>query len=141
MKHLYRPRRQFLYGNRNGYIALISVMIISTLVVLIATSASLLSLSESGMSLQETQAWQSYYLADFCTEYALIKLESVLDYAGETITVGDGFCNISLGGTGNFNRVIETQSAVLGQTRKIKVEISQVSPVMQITSWQQVVSF
>lgn len=144
MKHLWRWKIQSPCGDKEqGYIALISVLIISALAILIASSANLLSISESNMSLQENQAWESFYLADFCAEQALMKLESVLNYSGnETITIGEESCDIlPLEGSGNFNRVIKTQSIVSGQTRKIKVEISQVSPVMQITSWQQVAEF
>lgn len=148
MKHLWTQKIPFLYGNNTarkerGYIALISVFIISAIIVLIATSASLLSISESDMSLQENQAWESFYLASFCVEQALMKLESVLNYEGnETLILGGKSCDIlPLEGSGNFNRVIKAQSTASGQTRRIKVEISQVSPVMQITSWQQVAEF
>ncbi len=128
---------------RNGYIALISVLIISAIVVLIATSASLISIGESDMALQENQARESFYLADFCAEYALMKLESVLNYSGnKTVTLGQNSCNIlSIEGSGNYNRVVKVQSTFSGQTRKVKVQISQISPTMQITSWQGVSDF
>lgn len=142
MKHSFLRRPASPYGDK-GYIALISVLIISAIVVLIATSASLVSIGESDMALQQNQAWESFYLSDFCAEYALMKLESVLNYSGnETVTIGGNSCVIRpISGSGNFNRTVETQSTFSNQTRKVKVQISQISPTMQITSWQGVSDF
>ena len=58
-----------------GYIALISVLIISAVVLLIATSASLFSIGEANMGLEESQSWQAYYLANLCIEKALMGLK------------------------------------------------------------------
>lgn len=143
MKHPFLWKPPFPCEDKNGYIALISVLIISAIVVLIATSASLLSISESDMALQENQARESFYVADFCSEYALMKLESVLSYSGnEAVTIGEDSCLIRpISGSGNFNRVVETQSVFSDQIRKTRIEISQISSVMQISSWQQVADF
>lgn len=137
------PRQLFHCDNQSGYIALISVLIISAVVILIATSASLVSISESDMALQQNQAKESFYLADACAEYTLMKLGSVLNYAGnETVTIGENSCFIRpISGSGNFNRIIEVQSTFSNQTRKIRIQVSQISPVMQITSWQEVADF
>lgn len=144
MKHLWRQKIQFPCGSKEqGYIALISVIIISALVVLIASSANLLSISESDMGLQENQAWEAFYLATACAEDALMKLKDNLKYGGnETLTFDNGTCTIlSLEGSANKDRIIKVASTAYNQTRKIKIEINKVNPDMEIKSWQQVVDF
>ena len=146
MKHLYLQKTQFPYESKKhslveqGYIALISVIIISALIILIASSANLISISESNMGLGERQSWEAFYLANACGEEALIKLKEDLKYKGnETFVFDNGSCEI-LGATGggNRNRVIRASGSAYNMVRKIKIEINQVNPEMDIESWLEV---
>ncbi|MFH1462507.1 MAG: hypothetical protein ABIG08_02365 [bacterium] len=145
MRHRLIQRQLFPCETKQGYIAIVSVIIISAIALLAASSASLFSIGESNMALEENQAEEAFYLADFCAEYALMKIESVLNYSGnETITMGEDSCDILLiGGSGNFNRTIRVQAEhrLSNSTSKIEVEVSRVSPVMEIASWQEVADF
>jgi len=143
MKHLWIQKPPLPYGNRNGYIALISILIISALSVLIATSATLISIGEADMSLQENQAWESFYLATACAEEGLMKLKNNLNYEGnETLTFDNGSCTILVPeGSGNKDRAIKVTSTVKNLIRKIKIEINRVNPDMKINSWSEVTSF
>ncbi len=129
--------------NQKGYIALISVLIVTALVILIASSANLASISESNMGLKEQQTWEVYYLATACAEEALMSLKKDLDYSGnETLTFADGECTIlDIGGTGNQNRTIKTSGSAFGLIRKIKIEINRIRPEIEIESWQEVADF
>jgi hypothetical protein len=134
-----------MYNNQNqkGYIALISILIVSGMTLLIAISVSLSGISESDMGLLKNQSTKAFYLATLCAEDALVKLKNDLKYSGnETLTIGEGSCTIlAIKGGGNFNRVVKTTGTIYNQIRKIKVEISQVNPKMEISSWQEVTSF
>lgn len=136
MKNSYRN----LKPKSEGYIALISVLIISAIAILIASSANLISISESNMSLQESKGWEAFYLATACAEDALMKLKDNLNYPGnETLTFDTGTCTISpLEGEGNEDRIIKVSAAAYNQTRKIKIRIKRVNPDMEISSWQEV---
>lgn len=125
----------------NGYIALISVLIISALAILIASSANLISISESKMGLQENQSWESFYLAKACAEKALIELKNDLNYTGnETLPFDTENCTILLvEGTGNENRVIKVTATAFKQTRKIKIEINRVNPETEIKFWSEII--
>lgn len=129
--------------NQQGYIALISILIISALVLLLGISANLLSISESDMSLQTNQASEVYYLATACVEDALMKLKDNLNYGGNEILIFDnGTCTIKpLEGVENKDRVIKTFGNAYNQVRRIKIEINRVNPNMEIKSWQQVAEF
>lgn len=129
--------------NQPGYIALISVIIISALAILIASSANLVSIGESDMGLQENQSWEAFYLATACAEEALMRLKDNLDYVGnETLTFDSGFCTIEpLEGIGNQDRIIKVFGTAHNQIRKIKIEINTVNPETEISSWQELADF
>lgn len=123
-----------------GFIALISILIIGAVVLVISIGLSLRSISETDMSLSQQQANTALSLANLCAEQALFKLESVLNYSGsETLNIDGNSCSIlAITGSGNINRTVTTQSTVAGYTRKVKAIVSQISPVMQISSWNEV---
>lgn len=129
--------------NQKGYIALISVVFISSLLVLIVVSFNLISITEIGISLREVQTTESFYLAQACAEEALIKLKENVDYTGgEALEIEDGSCDIvSVEGEGNYNRTIKVSSSFHNMTRRIKVEIAEVNPQTKINSWEEVESF
>jgi len=129
--------------NQNGFIALISVLIVGAVVLVVSIGISLRSVDESNMSLDEQESHRALALANLCAEQALMKLESSLNYNGnESIIVGDESCDIlTIGGAGNLTRTVKTSSVVSGYTRRIKVEVSRISPIMQISSWESVGSF
>lgn len=149
MKHLYLQKTQFPYESKKhslaeeGYIALISVIIISALIILIASSSNLISISESSMGLKEGQSWEAFYLANACGEEALIKLKESLKYKGdETLIFENGTCTILSGtGAGNQNRMIKVSASAYNIVRKIKIVINHVNPEIDIKSWLEVTDF
>jgi len=144
MKHHWIQKIQFLCGNKErGYIALISVLIISAVLLLIACSSNLISIGESDMSLLENQSWQSFYLAAACAEHALVELKNNLKYTGnETLFFDNGTCDIlPVEGKGSKNRVIKVSGTAYNQVRKIKIEINKVNPKMEIKSWTNITDF
>lgn len=135
--------KQLQCQGSNGYIALVSILIICAIILLIAISTNLLAISESDMGLQKDQASQTYYLASLCAEDALMKLKNHLNYSGdEAIIINNGSCYIyPTEGSGNQDRIIKTTGTIYGHTRKIKIEIDRVNPDVQINSWQEVADF
>jgi len=129
--------------DERGFIALISVMIIGILALLIAVNLSSRSVGEAYMGFDDQEAHRSLALAETCAEKALASLKISLTYPGnETVSIGDYTCQIlPVEGTGNANRTIKTQSLASGYAKRIKIEIAQVNPSLQITSWQEVSGF
>jgi hypothetical protein len=128
---------------KNGYIALVSILLISSLTLFLAVNANLFGISESRMALDGAHSSKAYYLANLCAEEALINLKDDLDYSGnETINIAGGSCEIlPLEGSGNENRTIKTTGSFDNKTRKIKIDIDLVNPVMEINSWLEVTDF
>ena len=71
-----------------GFVALITVLIILAIALLVGLGVSFLSISEATMGLKKTQSSQAYFLANLCTERALMNLKDTHGaYTGETIAV------------------------------------------------------
>lgn len=126
-----------------GYVALISVVFISSLLMLLVSSFNLASMSELDMALKESQSEGSFFLAQACAEEGLIKLKEDLGYSGgEILSFESGTCTIlPVEGGGNEDRVIKTSGSVENVVRRIKVVIDVINPEMQISSWEEVESF
>lgn len=125
-----------------GYIALISVLIISAVLILIAVSIVQLGIGGTKMAIQENQSLESDYVAQACAEEALIKLVESATYSGnEIITINGNTCQIlPLEGSGS-NKVIKISTMTHNQTKRLKIETNQLRPTIGIASWQEVSSF
>lgn len=122
-----------------GFIALITILIILAVSLLVGLSISQLAISEAAMSLQKNQSSQAYYLANLCSEQALMKLKEDINYPGsETIEIEGGNCQI-LAIEGNW--LIKVIGNFQDQVRKMRIEVEEVNPEIIITSWQEVTDF
>jgi len=128
---------------QDGFVALISILILGALILLIAVGISLRSVSQTQMGIAEQQSHKASALANLCAEQALMKLKTVLQYAGnESIMIDGETCDIlNIDGSGNLNRTVQTESIVSKHTKRVQIEIAQISPEMQITSWKEVADF
>ena len=125
--------------SQKGLIALITVLIISVIILVVGLTLSLGSISEMKMGLQKSQSAESYYLANLCVEEALMKLKEDSTYSGnETLNIENGNCHI-LPIEGNW--MIKVLATASGQTKKLKVVVSEIYLEMIIDSWQEVSEF
>jgi len=124
---------------QRGFIALITILIILSIVLAVGLGLSSLSISETKMSLQKNLSSQAYYLANLCAEQALMELKEDSNYIGnETINMENGNCSI-FPIEGNWTVKISATSA--GQVKKMKIIISQIDPEIIIDSWSEVADF
>jgi len=125
-----------------GYIALISILIISVIAVLIVISSVQLGIGQSKMAVGKNQSSESYYIAQACAEEALIKLAEDLAYQGnETINISGRNCQIlPVEGSGGA-RTIKVLTTVNNKTKRVRIEINRTTPALGINFWQEVSSF
>ncbi|MBN1325774.1 hypothetical protein JW977_02220 [Candidatus Falkowbacteria bacterium] len=123
--------------NKNGYIALISVIIISAVVLILALGLAFISISEKQTIISHNKSLRNYYLANACANYAILQLQKNSEYAGnETISLDAYSCQIeSVFGKGNTNRSFITSSQIDDQKKVLKIELDQIKPVTIIKSW------
>lgn len=129
--------------SNNGYILLISILVIGAIASAILSSILILGISSNQVSLSVLQANQSLANAQGCAEYGLLKLRQSPSYAGnEFITIGADQCEIlSIDGIGNNNRVLCTEGKVGDSIRRLEIVINQILPQTKIYSWQEVAIF
>ena len=131
------------YKSQQGYIALISILIVGALVLAIGVGVSLRSIDETEMSLNEELSNRALALVNACAEYALFQLVNNLSYAGnETLTINDSdSCDIlSIEGSGATDRIIKAEALVMGYKKKIKIGIAQIEP-LEMIYWEEVDDF
>lgn len=127
---------------RDGYVTLISVLVVGAAGVAIALSLILLGLGSSRTSFAIEQSSQAMALANACMEEALQQIQDSTPFTGTGyLTLGQGTCSFTVTSQGGENRTI-TSSGLIGTiTRKVKVIISAINPSIQTVSWQEVADF
>lgn len=140
---LFPPRLFKASDGKEGFIALISILIIGAVVLIISLGLLSRSYDETTMGFGEQESYRALSLANLCAELALIKLQSILNYAGgESIIEGGDSCDIlAIEGMGNLDRTVKAQSTISKYSKKVKIEVSQISPVLKITSWEEISDF
>jgi len=130
-----------LNKKNNGYIAMISIIIIGAVVLGLVVAMTNVSLSQKMSLISQNLSAKSYYLANACAHIAVVNLQKDENYAGNEVQDIDGeICNIEpVTGTGNENREITTSSTNGNHTKKIKVTIDQLRPTTEISYWGELI--
>lgn len=123
---------------QQGYITLLSVLMIGAVGTVIVVSLLLLGLSSSRTSFALQQSKQASGLADACAEEALMKITESAAFTGSaTMTLGSGSCSYTVTNTSGQTRTITTQGTVATSIRKVSITIDKVSPI-SIVTWQEI---
>ncbi len=130
-------------SNIDGYITLISVLVIGAVGIAIATSLILLGLSSSRTSFAIEQSNQAKALVNACAEYSLQQIKNSPSYTGTSglRAPGLGTCSYLVQSQGGQNRTILSIGTVGAVVRKLKIVIVSVSPNITISTWQEVALF
>ncbi len=123
---------------QDGYIILLSVMLIGAISVTIAVSMLSLGINSTKTALSLQRAEQARILTHTCIDLALLEIYSSSTYSGTNSTsTSDGSCYYTVIDTGGNNRTVNASSTVGQIIRKAQVQIDAVSPI-NIVSWQEV---
>lgn len=127
----------------NGYIALVSVLVVGSIALASAVSLLMLGIDASRTALTNTQAAQARSLTNTCAEVALDKLRQDTAYQGdETVALAGGFCTIAPFSFPDPTRpLIHLTATVNGSVRKLSIQVAALTPQIQIESWEEVADF
>lgn len=126
----------------NGYVILISVLIVGAIGIAITVSLLLLGVGNSRTSFANEQSNQAKALANACAEEALQQIRDSVPFTGSgNLTLGQGTCAYTVTSQGGQNRTVVASSAVETIIRKTKIIINGITPAILITSWQEVSDF
>ena len=123
-----------------GISLLIVVLVISAMALLIATTAGFIGIDALQTSMRQSTTLQAFVGADGCMEIAIKKLRDDRNYSGETITLGDNTCVITVTGSGTA-RMIKASAAYVSSAylREIQVDVDW-RTTYQVTSWQELMN-
>ncbi len=124
-----------------GYIALISVILISAIgvAIMVAVISSGINASKTDFSLQQSGAARS--MAVSCAEEALQKiLETATTSSIGNLTIASGTCSYLIVSSSSII-TINASGFLGGVTSKIKVVVSSTSPSITLSSWEEVADF
>jgi type II secretory pathway component PulK len=124
---------------QEGYVALISVLIVGAAALAIALALLTTGLDMQRSALVSQQSTQARGLADACIEEALQQIYTTASFTGTSnISQGQGSCSYTVTNSGGSNRVVDATGTVSGVVRKVKVYVTITSSSISITSWQEV---
>lgn len=126
-------------NNENGYVALLSVLIVGAAATAIALTLLLTGTDSQKSSLVTQRSMQARSLATACAEEALQQMHDDTAFTGtDTLNIGQGSCTYTVTNTGGTNRIIDASGTVGDVVRKIQVYATIETLSISITSWQEV---
>ena len=127
---------------KKGYITLLMVIIVGAIGVATGVSLLLLGVGSSRASLSLDKSNQAKALANACAEQALDQIRTSPAFSGSaSLTLGQGACSYTVTNLGGENRLINASGAVDEVLRKVKINLNQITPKINLTSWQEVSDF
>lgn len=128
--------------NQDGFIILISILVVGAIGVAITISLILLGLGSSRTSFAVEQSNQAKALVNACAEEALQQIRDFLPFTGSgSLTLGQGSCSYTVTSQGVQNRTIIASGTVGTIIRKVRITINKINPTIVATSWQEVDGF
>lgn len=126
---------------RKGYVALVSMLVISAVGTSIMISVLLRSASSTRSIISFEQSQRAKALADACAESALEEIWRADDYAGNgNLSFADGNCTYSVNSVA-VPKTIESIGTVGNVVRRISVTVDSLHPYVSANPWQEVPDF
>lgn len=127
---------------REGFIALLTVLVVGAVGVVITVSLLLLGLGSSRSSFSLEQSNQAKALANACAEEALQQIRDSTPFSGTgSLTLGQGSCTYTVTKHTGQNRTITASGTVGTIVRKITIAVNNITPNMTFASWTELADF
>jgi len=125
------------YEKNSGFVALISVIIISAILLLIATSLSFSGFYARYNILDSEFKKRSSTIAEACVDVALLKLTTDTSYnpTNTIVAVGGDSCTIQSITTSGTNKTIYTRSSYKNYITNLKVVVNITN--FSVVSWEE----
>ncbi|MDQ5952622.1 MAG: hypothetical protein QG626_751 [Patescibacteria group bacterium] len=128
-----------IYTNTEGYIALMSVLVLSVIGVAIMSAALVLGANESRLSEFVDEAMRTQVVTDVCVEEALQVVKDAgacIDTGGE-VALGDATCTYVASGSGGSTCDVQVTSTVGDISRSAHVTVTSSETGLELLSWEE----
>ena len=121
--------------NQNGFIALISAIIISVILLLVVTTTSLTSFYGRSNILESEFKERSLSIAEACVDQAFLAIANDSSYGGnQDVTIGSDHCHIG-GLTGSDPRIFKTQGVFQNSYTNLQIAVH--PDTLGVVSWEE----
>ncbi len=107
--------------NQKGLMALVLVLVVSSVAIILAISASFLGLGELEMGFNERRSTEALAFGDACLDEALLRLKRDNAYSGGSLSIDGNSCTITITPSGDL-RTIGIESNVGEFTKNLEAE-------------------
>jgi hypothetical protein len=129
-------------NRQKGYSTLISVIIVSAITFSFALSLLTISTANNKLMITIERSQLAKALANTCAEQALFAIRKDTNFSGDGgLVMGQGSCTYSVIKIIGEEREILASGTVATVTRKLKISVTKINPVIQVSSWQEVADF
>lgn len=126
--------------DQQGYVALITVLIIGAAALAICLSLLLTGTDSQRNALTQQQSEQARSLALACANEALQQIHDNIAFSGTNgLTQGQGTCSYTVNVTAGTTRSVATSGTVGSVVRKVQAYVTIGTSSISVTSWQEVI--
>lgn len=123
--------------DRSGLSLLIVVIVISAVAILLTMTAGFIGIDSLQTGVRQDTTFGAFVGADSCMEIALKKLHDNSNYVGETVTIGETICIVTVTGSGTTRTIeVNASHSASAYTRKIRTSVD-FTTKYQVVSWQE----
>ncbi len=123
---------------QQGYIAIITTLIIAGFVLALLTSFPLTATDSLRSYLSLKKGMDARMIANSCAEIALLKLQRDVTYEGENLSLDEGSCIIDIEETGDEERTISVEANREDYIYNLEIEVELFGRSVGIVSWEAV---
>ena len=129
--------------HQRGFIALISILILSALMTAVALGMSERSQASSREGIDSEVGLEATTMAENCAEHALLRFKLDATYMGdEILSIGGNTCKIyPFEADGSGGKLMKTESTVSLYAKRILIEARRTGTNTELISWQNVAHF
>lgn len=129
-------------SKKSGFVILISVLIISSIVLSISLMIVLVNINSNKNSFNVKNSDQARLLTNTCSEHALQAIALDPNISGSfVLDFGDDSCTYAIYHGVDEERTVDSFSEIKGSIRRERIVIDSLSPEINIFSWQEIPSF
>lgn len=127
-----------LQADERGAAALTVFLIVLAVSIIVVSTTALIGVDNLTIGFSQQTSSELVLSAESCAEEALLRLSRENTYAGGTVTIGDGQCDITVAGTPCGNCTIDVEATEKNFTRRIQVTASVVDSTIDILTWKEI---
>jgi hypothetical protein len=130
------------YNKNNGYIVLLSVLLVGAVASAIVITSLTLGLDRSRTAFTALNSTQALMLAETCAEVSLQEIDNDNTFTGSaTLNPPEGECQYTVVDIAEGVKEIRARGEKHNNIRKVLIETQELDPEIIISSWKEVKEF